>query len=69
VSVLPDERYVDARELAALMDVSPRTVKRWTAAGMPSQDWGLRLRRYKPAEAMQWAARRSRVEGGRDRTV
>ena len=66
--VTPEERYVDARRLAELMDVSVTTIKRWTADGMPSQTWGMRVRRYRPSEAMQWAARRSRV-GGRERTV
>lgn len=39
------ERYVDARELAELMRVSPSTVKRWVAAGMPSETWGMRRTR------------------------
>ena len=41
------ERYVDARELAALMGVSVSTIKRMVAAGMPSQTWGMaRTRRF-----------------------
>jgi predicted DNA-binding transcriptional regulator YafY len=51
-----NERYVDARELAQLMGVSVRTVKRMTAAGMPSETWGMaRTRRYLPSQAMAWA--------------
>jgi phage terminase Nu1 subunit (DNA packaging protein) len=64
-AVLQSERYVDARELARLMDVSLTTVKRWTAEGMPSQSWGLRVRRYRPSEAITWASRRGRVSAGR----
>jgi hypothetical protein len=53
------ERYVNARELAALMGVSTRTLARMVAAGMPSQTWGLkRTRRFRPSEAIEWAASR-----------
>jgi phage terminase Nu1 subunit (DNA packaging protein) len=56
------ERYVDARELARLMGVSERTVKRMTAAGMPSETWGMaRTRRYLPSQAINWARARDRV--------
>ena len=57
------ERYVDARELAELMGVSYRTIKRWTALGMPSETWGGRLRRYLPSKAMAWARDRG-YDGG-----
>jgi predicted membrane chloride channel (bestrophin family) len=59
----PAERYVDARELAALMGISTRTVKRMVAEGMPSETWGMsRTRRFLPSEAMAWAReRRSRM--------
>lgn len=54
------ERYVDARELAAIMAVSVRTVRRWTAEGMPTENWGMsRCRRYRPSDAMRWARARS----------
>lgn len=62
------ERYVDAAELAGLMGVSRNTIKRWTAEGMPSQTWGLRVRRYRLSEATSWAAKRGRVGESRDRT-
>jgi phage terminase Nu1 subunit (DNA packaging protein) len=52
------ERYVTAGELAELMGVSVRTVKNWTAAGMPSETWGMRARRYLPSEATAWARAR-----------
>jgi predicted DNA-binding transcriptional regulator AlpA len=53
------ERYVDGRELAQLMGVSERTIKRMTAAGMPSETWGLgRTRRFLPSEALAWARNR-----------
>ena len=53
------ERYVTGRELAELMGVSVRTVKRLTAAGMPSETWGMRARRYRPSEAIAWARARA----------
>lgn len=53
------ERYVDVRELAELMGVSVRTVKRWVAEGIPSETWGLgRTRRFLPSRAMEWAQTR-----------
>jgi predicted DNA-binding transcriptional regulator YafY len=53
---MSDERYIDARELAARMGVSVRTVNRLTAAGMPSETWGMaRTRRYLPSQAIAWA--------------
>ena len=53
------ERYVDAAELADLMGISIRTVRRLTAAGMPSETWGMgHLRRYLPSQAMGWAQAR-----------
>ena len=56
------ERYVDARELAELMGVSPTTIKRMVAEGMPSETWGMsRTRRFLPSQAMAWAAGRSRM--------
>jgi len=58
------ERYVDARELAQLMGVSVRTVNRMTAAGMPSETWGLgRTRRYLPSEALAWARNLTTIKG------
>ena len=42
------ERYVKAKELAEMMGVSTRTIERMTAAGMPSETWGLaHVRRYR----------------------
>jgi phage terminase Nu1 subunit (DNA packaging protein) len=52
------ERYVTAGELAQLMGVSVRTIKRWTAEGMPSETWGMRTRRYLASEAVAWARER-----------
>lgn len=48
------ERYVDARELADTLGVSVATVKRWTAAGAPSETWGMRIRRYRVSEVEAW---------------
>ena len=56
------ERYVTASELAALMGVSVRTIKRMTAAGMPSENWGMsRTRRYLPTHAIAWARNRTTI--------
>lgn len=56
------EAYVTARELATLMGVSERTVKRWVAAGIPSETWGMsRTRRFLPSEAIEWARSRSKL--------
>ena len=58
------ERYVDTRELADLMGVSPTTVKRWVAAGVPSETWGMRTRRFRLSEVIEWA--HDRVDTVRD---
>jgi hypothetical protein len=64
----PLERYVDARELAELMGVSTTTIKRFVAAGMPSENWGMtRTRRFLPSRAMAWAHERGRIRQPRDR--
>jgi phage terminase Nu1 subunit (DNA packaging protein) len=56
------ERYVTAGELAELMGVSVRTVNRLTAAGMPSESWGMaRTRRYLPSQAISWASARDTI--------
>jgi phage terminase Nu1 subunit (DNA packaging protein) len=59
---LPREPYIDARQLADVMGVSTRTVKRWVAAGCPSETWGMkRTRRFLASEVIGWA--RARDEG------
>ena len=55
------ERWISARELAEVMGVSLRTVKRFTADGMPSETWGMgHTRRYRVSECVAWA--RARLE-------
>ena len=54
------ERYVTAAELALMMGVSLRTVKRWTREGMPSETWGMRVRRYLVSECVTWARDRAK---------
>jgi hypothetical protein len=49
--VVPLERYVDARELSELMGVSTTTIKRFVAAGMPSETWGMEPHAPLPAVA------------------
>jgi hypothetical protein len=61
----PRERYVDIRELAVLMGVSVSTIKRFVAAGTPSETWGMsRTRRYQPSRCIACAQSR-----GRSRTI
>jgi hypothetical protein len=48
------------------MGVSTTTIKRWTAAGMPSETWGMkRIRRFRVADVLAWARAR---EAASDRT-
>ena len=54
------ERYVTAAELAELMGVSLSTIRRMTAAGMPSETWGMaRTRRYLASECIASARARA----------
>jgi excisionase family DNA binding protein len=55
------ERYITAAELAERMGVSLSTIRRWTAAGMPSETWGMgHTRRYLASQCIEWA--RARVD-------
>jgi predicted DNA-binding transcriptional regulator AlpA len=56
--VVTAERYVDADELAATFGVSRSTVKRWVAAGVPSETWGMRVRRFLVSEVLAWLRER-----------
>lgn len=51
----PRERYVNRAELAGIMGVCTTTIDRWVAAGMPSEVWGARMRRFLPSRAIAWA--------------
>jgi hypothetical protein len=56
------EPYIDARQLAAVMGVSPTTIKRMVREGMPSETWGMaRTRRYLASECIAWARERSHL--------
>jgi phage terminase Nu1 subunit (DNA packaging protein) len=59
-SVAEPERYVDRRELARIMGVHVNTVDRLVKAGMPSETWGVRARRFRPSIAIAWARARDR---------
>jgi hypothetical protein len=48
------EPYIDARALAELMGVSVSTVKRWVAAGCPSETWAMHVRRFRASEVIAW---------------
>ena len=49
------ERYKTRRQLAAIMGVSIATIDRMVQAGMPSEVWGARARRFLASEAVAWA--------------
>jgi phage terminase Nu1 subunit (DNA packaging protein) len=53
------EPFVTRRELARIMGVSERTVARWVAAGIPSETWGLRARRFQPSRCQAWVRDRA----------
>lgn len=53
------ERYITAAELAGAMGLSRATVTRWTREGMPSETWGLHVRRYLLSQALEWARDRA----------
>lgn len=62
------ERYVTAAELADLMGVSVKTVRRFTAQGMPSETWGMaRTRRFLASECVAWARARADTVNGTPR--
>jgi phage terminase Nu1 subunit (DNA packaging protein) len=58
--VVQPEAYVTRVELAQLMHVSVDTVDRMVRAGMPSETWGRRSRRFLPSRALAWAREQSR---------
>ena len=56
------EPYVDRKQLAKTMGVSVATIDRMVRAGMPSETWGLRSRRFQVSAALAWAQAR-RADG------
>lgn len=56
-----DELYVDRKELARRMGIHVNSVDRLVKAGMPSERWGLRVRRFKPSVAIAWARAHGRI--------
>ena len=63
------ERYVDASELAAMLGVGRTTVRRWVAAGAPSETWGMRVRRFRVSEVVAWLQDADNVPGGQSRAA
>lgn len=55
------ERYVDRKQLAKLMGVSVPTVNRMVRAGMPSETWGRRMRRFRPSRCLAWAREQGKM--------
>jgi hypothetical protein len=52
------ERYVSRERLAQIMGVSVKTIDRLVVMGMPSETWGVRVRRFLPSRALAWAHER-----------
>lgn len=48
------ERFLTATQLADLLGVSTRQIRRWTAAGMPCERWGKATVRYLASHAIMW---------------
>jgi phage terminase Nu1 subunit (DNA packaging protein) len=56
--VVQPEPYLDRKQLAELMGVSVATIDRMVRAGMPSETWGIRSRRFLASHALAWARTR-----------
>jgi phage terminase Nu1 subunit (DNA packaging protein) len=56
------ERYVSRAGLAELMGVHVNTIDRMRKAGMPSETWGVRSRRFRPSVAIAWARARGSTQ-------
>lgn len=52
------EPYVTRAQLATRLGVSVRTVDRLVADGAPSEQWGLRARRFRVSEVTEWVRSR-----------
>lgn len=55
------EGYVNRAVVAVILGVSLSTLDRMVAAGMPSETWGRRTRRFKPSVALAWARAEERA--------
>lgn len=53
------ERFVSRQELAQIMGIGLTTLDDFVKAGMPSETWGLRTRRFLPSQAIAWARARA----------
>lgn len=54
------EPYITRDQLAQLMCVSVDTIDRMVKAGMPSETWGRRTRRFLASRAVAWAREQHR---------
>jgi excisionase family DNA binding protein len=54
----PEQRFIDAHELAQVMGVSERTIARMVREGMPSERWGRKVRRFYAPACIEWARNR-----------
>lgn len=61
LQIVDPEPYLTRAQLADRMGVSVKTVDRMVAAGMPSETWGLRSRRFLASRALAWARTRERT--------
>jgi hypothetical protein len=60
------EPYVTGADLARMMGVSERQVRKFRAEGMPHETWGLRAVRFQPSRAMAWARARGHESGDQE---
>jgi excisionase family DNA binding protein len=56
--VVVADSYLTRRELAAHLHVSPKTIARMQAEGMPFERWGHRLLRYRLDRVQAWLEQR-----------
>ena len=56
--------YLTRAQLGAELQVSGRTIQRWEREGMPTEVWGVRLRRYRVDLVRRWLEqRKGRLHG------
>lgn len=65
VRVLPvraeAEVYLTRRQVAERLGIGLTTLDKYVKAGMPSHQWGLRVRRFKFSEVERWLRQRERI--------
>jgi phage terminase Nu1 subunit (DNA packaging protein) len=62
IQTLESEPYVDRAEMARILGVHINTIDGWVRRGMPSETWGIRVRRFRPSLATQWVREHGRLD-------